>query len=127
MKALKVQSVISSVFVRMWPRMFGMTTSRSCCQPVAPAIRALSICDGGTADSADENSSIENAVPTQMLNTMIVTIGYSISHAMPSVPKTSLTVPERRSSNAIHRNEATDAGITQAASTSVSTSSSPSR
>src|SRR3712207_9532331 len=64
---LNVHSVMSSVLVRMWLRMFGITTSRSCCQAEAPAIRALSSCDGGTPPSAEENSSIENAVPVQML------------------------------------------------------------
>src|SRR5690625_1522988 len=82
-KVLNVHSVISSVLVRMCPRMLGITTSRSCCQVLAPAIRELSSCDGGTAPSAEENSSMENAVPTQMLKMMMLAIGYSISQAVP--------------------------------------------
>jgi hypothetical protein len=58
---------MSKVLVRMCPRMWGNTTSRNCCHVEAPASRAVSSCEGGTAPNAAENSSIEKAVPRHVL------------------------------------------------------------
>ena len=56
-----------------------------------------------------------------MLNTMISSSGYWISQLNPGESSSTLSVPFRRSSIAIHRNEITDAGNSQANSTRVST------
>ena len=101
----------------LWPLIVGRTTSRSCCHPEAPAMRALSSCEGGTADRAEENSCMEKAVPHQMLKTMMTVSGCSMSHALPGRWSSALSVPPRRSSRAIHRKETTEPGITHAAST----------
>ena len=84
----------------MCPRMCGNTTSRSCCQVDAPASRAVSRCDGGTLPSAAPKSSIENAVPRQVLKMMIDSIGCSSSQrrargAEDRVERAAVAVEER--------------------------------
>ncbi len=121
-KSLNVHRLISSRFVRTCPRIAGNTTSRSCCHREAPASRAVSSCVGETVPSAAAYSIIENAVPRQMLKTMIAAIGCSTSQAVPGVPSSPLSVPSCRSSSAIHRNATTEPGRIHASSTSASTS-----
>ncbi len=58
----------------------GSTTPVSCCKVDAPARRAVSRYEGGSEAIAAPNSSIENAVPRHVLNTMIDSNGCSISH-----------------------------------------------
>jgi hypothetical protein len=93
-KSLKVHRLISSRLVRMWPRMVGRTTSRSCWKALAPARRAVSRCDGGTADSAAPYSSIEKAVPRQTLNTITASSGVSSSHSVLTPGSRAFRVPD---------------------------------
>ena len=109
---------MSSVLVRMCPRMVGSTTSRSCCQDEAPAIRATSRCDFGTEVRAAEYSSTEKAVPRQMLKMTMAHIGWSSTQAWSVVPRMALSVPLRRSSKACQRNATTEPGRIQASRTS---------
>jgi hypothetical protein len=120
-KSLKVHRLISSRLVRMWPRMVGRTTSRSCWKALAPARRAVSRCDGGTADSAAPYSSIEKAVPRQTLNTITASSGVSSSHSVLTPGSRAFRVPDWPSRNAIHRKATTEPGRIQATMTSTST------
>ena len=81
-KSLKVHRLISRVFVSTCPRMCGKHDVAQLGQLPAPASRADSSCDGGTAARAAEKSSIENAVPRHVLNTMIEAIGCSSSQSV---------------------------------------------
>ena len=57
----------------------GSTMPVSCCRVDAPARRAVSRYDGGSELIAAPNSSIEKAVPRQVLKTTIDSSSWSIS------------------------------------------------
>ena len=101
--------------------MWGKTTSRNRSQAPAPASLAASSCEGGTALRAAEKSSIENAVPRQVLKTMIEAIGYSSSQAVPGLCRIALSVPPPRLRKATHRKATMELGRIHARRTSVST------
>jgi len=93
--------------------MEGSTTSLKICQFDAPANRAVCKNEGGTEASAALESNMENAVPRQILKTIMDNNGYSRNHSV-SIPRIVLSVPSGPLSMAIQRNVTTELGIIQA-------------
>src|SRR5664279_6117224 len=100
--------------------MEGSTMSRNCCQDEAPARRAVSRWEGGSVFNAPPKSSIEKAVPRQVLKTMIERSGQLKSQGMFAFPRAALSVPLWVSRKAIHRKATTELGTIQATMTSTS-------
>ena len=74
-KTARVCSVISIRLVAMLPRIMGRVMKASRCQPPAPSIWAASATSVGTSFSAARYTSMEKAVPRQMLASTTAAIG----------------------------------------------------